>query len=331
MHARAQAERPHRTEQEGVEFRLPFAIAPVADPDQIALAGLVVERTESPHVGGLVPGPGAATPAAALVELAQDLAEGQHAVVVFERVGRRRCPIINISGGTEIAGSFLFPLPIQSLKPCTLGGPAPGMATEVVDENGAPVRGRKGYLVCTAPSPSMTRGIWGDPKRYLDTYWSRFPGMWYHGDWASVDEDGHWFVHGRADESMNVAGRKVQPEEVEQVLRLMPGVAEVRVLAAPDARRGQQIVACIVADVGDHTVGALAVRRFCARRLAPHKIPRTILMLDAMPLTVRGKTDRAALEELGGIGSGGVSRICPALLSSQAEDAPEQPSKRIRP
>ena len=81
----------------------------------------------------------------------------------FEHVGRRRCPIINISGGTEIAGSFLFPLPIQPLKPCTLGGPAPGMATEVVDENGKPVRGRKGYLVCTKPAPSMTRGIWNDP------------------------------------------------------------------------------------------------------------------------------------------------------------------------
>ncbi len=129
----------------------------------------------------------------------------------FERVGRRRCPIINISGGTEIVGSFLFPLPIQGLKPCTLGGPAPGMATEVVDETGTPVRGKMGYLVCTRPAPSMTRGIWNDPQRYLDTYWSRFPGMWYHGDWASVDEDGHWFLHGRADESMNVAGRKWAP------------------------------------------------------------------------------------------------------------------------
>ncbi len=89
----------------------------------------------------------------------------------FERAGRRRCPIINISGGTEIVGSFLMPLPIQPLKPCSLGGPAPGMATEVVDETGAPVRGRTGYLVCTAPSPSMTRGIWNDDERYIETYW----------------------------------------------------------------------------------------------------------------------------------------------------------------
>ena len=97
------------------------------------------------------------------------------------------------------------------------------MATEVFDEDGRPVRGRKGYLVCTKPAPSMTRGVWGDPQRYLDTYWSRWPGVWYHGDWASVDEDGFWFLHGRADESMNVAGRKVGPAEVEEALMPPPG------------------------------------------------------------------------------------------------------------
>jgi acyl-CoA synthetase (AMP-forming)/AMP-acid ligase II len=118
------------------------------------------------------------------------------------------------------------------------------------------------------------------------------------GDYGAWDAREQLKLCGRVSRFVNVAGRKVQPEEVEQVLRMMPGVADVRVLAAPDARRGQQIVACIVAEIGDHTVGALAVRRFCAKRLAPHKIPRTILMLDAMPLTVRGKTDRAALEEL---------------------------------
>jgi len=151
----------------------------------------------------------------------------------FERVGRRRCPVINISGGTEIIGCFLMPLPIQPLKPCSLGGPAPGMATEVVDEDGRPVRGRKGYLVCAGPAPSMTRGIWGDPERYIETYWSRFPGTWYHGDWASVDADGHWFLHGRADESMNVAGRKVGPAEVEEAMMQHPGVAEAAVIGVP--------------------------------------------------------------------------------------------------
>ena len=95
--------------------------------------------------------------------------------MVLQARGEKRCPIINISGGTEILGCFLFPLPIQPLKPCTLGAPAPGMATAVVDEAGRPVRGKKGYLVCTRPSPSMTAGIWGDPARYLDTTGRDFP------------------------------------------------------------------------------------------------------------------------------------------------------------
>ena len=121
------------------------------------------------------------------------------------------------------------------------------MATEVVDENGVPVRGRKGYLVCTRPAPSMTRGIWGDPARYIETYWCRFPGMWYHGDWAWVDEDGHWFLHGRADESMNVAGRKVGPAEVEEAILQHPGVAEAAVIGVPDEIKGEAIVGFAVA------------------------------------------------------------------------------------
>jgi acetyl-CoA synthetase len=209
----------------------------------------------------------------------------------FERVGRRRCPIINISGGTEIAGSFLFPLPIQPLKPCTLGAPAPGMATEVVDENGVPVRGRKGYLVCTAPSPSMTRGIWGDPKRYLDTYWSRFPGMWYHGDWASVDEDGHWFVHGRADESMNVAGRKVGPAEVEEAMMKHPGVAEAAVIGVPDELKGEAIVGYAVAKPGVQ-VDPAAVARTIVEVLGPTFRPREIVLVAELPKTQSGKIVR---------------------------------------
>lgn len=214
----------------------------------------------------------------------------------FERVGRGRCPIINISGGTEIVGSFLFPLPIQPLKPCTLGGPAPGMATEVVDENGHPVRGKKGYLVCTKPSPSMTRGIWGDPRRYLETYWSRFPGMWYHGDWASVDEDGHWFLHGRADESMNVAGRKVGPAEVEQAMMQHPGVAEAAVIGVPDEIKGEAIVGYAVAKAG----AALDPAGICATVvdvLGPTFRPREVRLVAELPKTQSGKIVRRVMRQ----------------------------------
>jgi acetyl-CoA synthetase len=214
----------------------------------------------------------------------------------FERVGRRRCPIINISGGTEIVGCFLFPLPIQALKPCSLGGPAPGMATEVVDERGVPVRGRTGYLVCTRPSPSMTRGIWGDPQRYLDTYWSRFPGMWYHGDWASVDEDGHWFLHGRADESMNVAGRKVGPAEVEEAMLQHPGVAEAAVIGVPDEWKGEAIVGYAVARPGA-AVDPVAVCATVAEAMGPMFRPREVIVTDELPKTQSGKIVRRLLRQ----------------------------------
>ncbi len=214
----------------------------------------------------------------------------------FEHVGHRRCPIINISGGTEILGCFLFPLPIQPLKPCTLGGPAPGMATEVVDETGKPVRGRTGYLVCTAPSPSMTRGIWNDPQRYLDTYWSRFPGMWYHGDWASVDEDGHWMLHGRADESMNVAGRKVGPAEVEEAIMQHPGVAEAAVIGVPDDVKGEAIVGYAVARPG----AALDPAAICvtvANLMGQMFRPREVVVVAELPKTQSGKIVRRLIRK----------------------------------
>ena len=209
----------------------------------------------------------------------------------FERVGRRRCPVINISGGTEIVGCFLFPLPIQPLKPCSLGGPAPGMATEVVDETGNPVRGRMGYLVCTKPAPSMTRGLWNDPRRYLDTYWSRFPGMWYHGDWASVDEDGHWFLHGRADESMNVAGRKVGPAEVEEAMMQHPGVAEAAVIGVPDQMKGEAIVGYAVAAPGVR-LEAPAICDTVSEVLGPAFRPREVRIAAELPKTQSGKIVR---------------------------------------
>jgi acetyl-CoA synthetase len=214
----------------------------------------------------------------------------------FERVGRGRCPIINISGGTEIVGSFLFPLPIQALKPCSLGGPAPGMSTEVVDERGVPVRGRKGYLVCTRPAPSMTRGIWGDPERYIETYWSKFPGMWYHGDWASVDEDGHWFLHGRADESMNVAGRKVGPAEVEEAMMQHAGVAEAAVIGVPDELKGEAIVGYAVAKPGT-TLDAAAVGRTVVEVLGPTFRPREIVVVAELPKTQSGKIVRRLIRQ----------------------------------
>ncbi|MCC6859948.1 MAG: AMP-binding protein [Bryobacterales bacterium] len=215
----------------------------------------------------------------------------------FENVGGGRLPVINISGGTEILGCFLFPLPIQPLKACTLGGPAPGMAVEVVDEHGRPVRGRTGYLVCTRPAPSMTRGIWNDPRRYLESYWSRWKGIWNHGDWASVDEDGCWFLHGRADESMNVAGRKVGPAEVEQALMQHPGVAEAAVIGVPDGITGEAIVAFIVPKPGPAAPETGEMAAHAVRVLGAAFRPRAIRLVPELPKTQSGKVVRRLIRQ----------------------------------
>ena len=142
---------------------------------------------------------------------------------LFEHVGGGRCPIINCSGGTEVGACFLSPTPAVPIKECSLGGPALGMAMDVVDAEGRPVRGEVGELVCRKPFPGMTRGFWRDPERYLDSYWRRLPGIWVHGDWALVDEDGFWFLHGRSDDTLNIAGKRLGPAELESAVVAHPG------------------------------------------------------------------------------------------------------------
>jgi acetyl-CoA synthetase len=240
----------------------------------------------------------------------------------FKHVGKERCPIINISGGTEILGCFLFPLPIQPLKPCTLGGPAPGMATEVVDEAGRPVRGKKGYLVCTRPSPSMTAGIWGDAARYLETYWSRFPGWWYHGDWASVDDDGYWFLHGRADESMNVSGRKVGPAELEEILCSHLAVSEAAVIGVPDTLKGEEIVAFVVLKQAgmSENISPEVFTEHLVKQMGAAFRPRRVHIVADLPKTQSGKIMRRLIRERYlGRESGDVSSLADASVLEALE------------
>lgn len=216
----------------------------------------------------------------------------------FERVGRGRCPVMNISGGTEIIGCFLAPLPIQPLKACSLGGPSPGMATDVFDAQGRPVRGQMGYLVCTQPAPSMTRGVWHDPQRYLEAYWSRWPGVWYHGDWAIVDADGQWFLHGRADESFNVAGRKVGPAEVEACLIAHPAVSEAAVIGVPDELTGEAVVAFVVLKPEGAVIDANGdLSAHVARAMGGAFRPRAIHVVPELPKTQSGKVVRRLIRQ----------------------------------
>jgi len=168
----------------------------------------------------------------------------------FEKVGNKKVPIINISGGTEIVGCFLSPLPITELKPCTLRGPGLGMDIDVFDDEGKPIRGKMGHLVAKKPAPSMTRGFWNEPDRYIDTYWSKWPDIWYHGDWAKIDEDGFWSLHGRSDDTIKIAGRRTGPAEIEAALIEHPAVSEAATIGVPDEIKGEDIVCFVVLKPG---------------------------------------------------------------------------------
>jgi acetyl-CoA synthetase len=164
----------------------------------------------------------------------------------FERVGGGRCPVINFSGGTEVGACFLSATPVTPLKPCSLGGPSLGMAVDVFGPDGKPIRRDVGELVCTKPWPGMTRGVWGDPERYIQTYWSRWPDVWVHGDWASIDADGQWFLHGRSDDTLSVAGKRIGPAEIESVLVSDREVVEAAVVGIPDEVKGESIWCYVV-------------------------------------------------------------------------------------
>jgi acetyl-CoA synthetase len=215
-----------------------------------------------------------------------------------ERVGGSRCPIINISGGTEVGACFLSPLPITELKPCTLRGPALGMDIDVFDADGRPVApGEVGELVCKKPWPAMTRGIWRDPERYLDTYWRRWPDVWVHGDWASRDEDGFWFLHGRSDDTLKVAGKRLGPAEVESALADHPAVAESAAIGVPDEIKGETIWCFVVTKPGPAATDSLAeeLAALVADHLGKAFKPARIVFVDELPRTRSAKIMRRTI------------------------------------
>lgn len=207
-------------------------------------------------------------------------------------------PIINFSGGTEVGGSFLAPYPVEPLRPGSLGGPSLGMDVDVVDADGTPVRGQLGELVCRQAWPSMTRGLWQDPDRYLETYWSMFEGVWRHGDWARIDDDGQWFILGRSDEVMNVAGKRVGPAEIESILTAHAAVAEAAAVGVPDETKGEAIWCYWVPSAGDHGDGdALSgeLADLVADELGRPFRPAFVCQVAALPKTRSAKILRRAV------------------------------------
>jgi acetyl-CoA synthetase len=208
--------------------------------------------------------------------------------------GGGRIPIVNISGGTEVGACFLSVCLLVPAKPVSLGFPALGIDLDVVDGEGRSVRGEVGELVCRRPWPGMTRGIWGDPERYLDTYWSRFPGIWTHGDWASVDEDGYWFLHGRSDDTLNVAGKRIGPAELESAALDHPAVAEAAAIGVPHEVKGEvPWLVCVLkpgTEASEEDVAACV-----AAALGKAFRPERVVFVSALPKTRSAKIVRRAV------------------------------------
>lgn len=210
-----------------------------------------------------------------------------------------RVPVINFSGGTEVGGSFLAPYPVEPIRSCSLGGPSLGMAVDVVDDDGQSVRGSVGELVCRQPWPSMTRGVWKDDERYLNAYWSQIPGMWTHGDFALVDDDGQWFILGRSDDVMNVAGKRLAPAEVESVMTTHPAVVEAAAVGVPDDLKGEAVWALWVSharsdNVADDRISA-DLASLVGRELGKPFTPTRVIRVDALPKTRSAKIMRRAI------------------------------------
>ncbi|MGM0684480.1 MAG: AMP-binding protein [Halobacteriota archaeon] len=220
----------------------------------------------------------------------------------YDAVGGGDCPIINISGGTEICGCFLMPMPNQPLKPCTLGGPGLGMNIDIVDQTGESVResGERGYLVARDSCPSMTKSLWSGDERYLEEYWSTWEDLWDHGDFAQKDADGFWFLHGRADDALNVAGRKVGPAEIEGVLIDHDAVNQAAAVGVPDDTTGTAVVAYVVLepDVDPSDELREELRTLVGEEHGKPFRPRELLFVDAFPKTQSGKIIRRAIESV---------------------------------
>ncbi|HST03813.1 MAG TPA: AMP-binding protein [Chloroflexia bacterium] len=229
----------------------------------------------------------------------------------FNTVGGGRCPVINYSGGTEISGGILCCNPLLPIKPTSFNAPVPGMAADVVDEQGNPVRGAVGELALRGPWPGMTRGFWGDPARYENTYFSRVPGLWVHGDWAMIDDDGYWYILGRSDDTIKVAGKRLGPAEVESAAVSHHHVSEAAAIGVPDEIKGEVVV--VFAVLRSEATPTDALREEIAQaivgQLGKALAPKKILFVSDLPKTRNAKIMRRVIrarylgEPLGDISS----------------------------
>jgi len=215
-----------------------------------------------------------------------------------EVIGGSRCPVVDTWWQTETGGIMISPLPgATTTKPGSATFPLPGISAEVVDEEGNKVTLGGGYLTLTRPWPGMLRGIWGDPDRYQETYWSRYPGRYFAGDGAKLDGDGYLWLLGRVDDVMNVSGHRISTTEVESALVSHPAVAEAAVVGAPDPTTGQAIIAYVTLR-GGADAGIEELRAHVATEIGAIAKPKTIYLTPDLPKTRSGKIMRRLLRDI---------------------------------
>ncbi len=226
-------------------------------------------------------------------------------------VGKDRAPIVNISGGTEIGGSLLCGSTFLPAKPASFAGPTLGVHADVVDEQGRPVRGEIGELVVRSVWPGMTRGFWHDDERHLEAYWRRFPGTWHHGDLAYVDGDGYWYLLGRSDDTIKVAGKRLGPAEVESLLVADDRVVEAAAVGVPDDVKGEALVCFVVLHAGADPASAVpGLQQVLAAALGRAMAPRAVHVVPALPKTRNGKIlRRVARASYLGVSPGDLSSL----------------------
>jgi acetyl-CoA synthetase len=216
-------------------------------------------------------------------------------------IGGERCPVIDTWWQTETGGHMITPLPgVTTLKPGSATFPFPGIGAEVVDDHGQRIEQGGGYLTLTRPWPGMLRGIWGDPERYRETYWSRFEGRYFAGDGCKIDEDGYFWLLGRVDDVMNVSGHRVSTTEVESALVDHPAVAEAAVVGANDATTGQAIIGYVIFRQNYEPDEKLVeeVRQHVATKIGPTARPKTVVVVPDLPKTRSGKIMRRLLRDV---------------------------------
>ena len=247
-------------------------------------------------------------------------------------IGGGRCPVVDTWWQTETGAIMISPLPgATTLKPGSATFPLPGIGAEVVDDSGNPVKRGGGYLTLTRPWPSMLRGIYGDPERYQETYWSRFDGRYFAGDGCKIDDDGYFWLLGRVDDVMNVSGHRISTTEVESALVDHPKVAESAVVGANDATTGQAIMAYVIVKGGTDTSPEFGeeLRQHVAKKIGPTARPKTVIFTDELPKTRSGKIMRRLLRDVaeGRALGDTTTRADPAVVDEIKRRAVESPTE----